>query len=142
MTSSPVLDRSDPGPGERGPHRPGFVAEKKNRRARRPRALIASATLIAAVLTLPLIFLLIEASSSGAAADARLIFRPLTAELLWNTVRLTVVVTALCAVIGTAAAWCVERTNVPGRNIWAVLVVVPLAIPDFVVSFRLASLWT
>ena len=142
MTSSPVLDRSDPGPGERGLHRPGFVADKKNRRARRPRALIASATLIAAVLTLPLIFLLIEASGSGAAADARLIFRPLTAELLWNTVRLTVVVTALCAVIGTAAAWCVERTNVPGRNIWAVLVVVPLAIPDFVVSFGWASLWT
>jgi iron(III) transport system permease protein len=98
--------------------------------------------LIAAVLALPLIFLLIEASASGAAADARLIFRPLTAELLWNTVRLTVVVTALCAVIGTAAAWCIERTNVPGRKIWAVLVVVPLAIPDFVVSFGWASLWT
>jgi iron(III) transport system permease protein len=98
--------------------------------------------LIAAVLALPLIFLLIEASASGAAADARLIFRPLTAELLWNTVRLTVVVTALCGVIGTAAAWTVERTNVPGRKIWAVLVVVPLAIPDFVVSFGWASLWT
>jgi iron(III) transport system permease protein len=142
MTSSPVLDRSDPGPGEPGLHRPGYVAEKKNRRARRPRALIASAVLIAAVLALPLIFLLIEASGSGAAADARLIFRPLTAELLWNTVRLTVVVTALCGVIGTAAAWTVERTNVPGRKIWAVLVVVPLAIPDFVVSFGWASLWT
>ena len=51
-------------------------------------------------------------------------------------------VTALCAVIGTAAAWCVERTDLPGRRIWAVLVVVPLAIPDFVVSFGWASLWT
>src|SRR5580693_4865874 len=142
MTSSPVLDRNDPGPGEPGLHRPGFVAEKKRRRTRRPRALIASAMLIAAVLALPLIFLLIEASASGAAADARLIFRPLTAELLWNTVRLTVVVTALCAVIGTAAAWCVERTNVPGRRVWAVLLVVPLAIPDFVVSFGWASLWS
>ena len=142
MTSSPVLDRSDPGPGEPGLDRPGFVAEKKRRRARRPRALIASAVLIAAVLALPLIFLLIEASASGAAADVRLIFRPLTAELLWNTVRLTVVVTALCAVIGTAAAWTTERTNVPGRRIWAVLVVVPLAIPDFVVSFGWASLWS
>ncbi|MGH3125905.1 MAG: hypothetical protein ACRDND_33425, partial [Streptosporangiaceae bacterium] len=78
MTSSPVLDRSDPGPGEPGLHRRGFVAEKKGRRARRPRALIASAMLIAAVLALPLIFLLIEASGSGAGADARLIFRPLT----------------------------------------------------------------
>ena len=142
MTSSPVLDRHGPGPGHPGGDGPVFVAEKKARHGRRPRALTASAVLIAAVLALPLIFLLIEASGSGAAADARLIFRPLTAELLWNTVRLTVVVTALCGVIGTAAAWTVERTNVPGRKIWAVLVVVPLAIPDFVVSFGWASLWT
>src|SRR5580704_2190611 len=91
---------------------------------------------------LPLVFLLIEARGAGTAAVAHLIFRRLTADLLWNTVRLTVVVTALCAVIGTAAAWCVERTNLPGRRVWAVLVVVPLAIPDFVVSFGWASLWT
>jgi iron(III) transport system permease protein len=52
------------------------------------------------------------------------------------------VVTALCAVIGTAAAWFVERTNLPGRRVWAVLVVVPFAIPDFVVSFGWASLST
>ena len=142
MTSSPVLDRHGPGPGQPGAGGTVFVAEKKARRGRRPRALTAAATLIAAVLALPLVFLLIEASGSGAAADWRLIARPLTGELLWNTVRLTVVVTALCAVIGTAAAWCVERTNVPGRKIWAVLVVVPLAIPDFVVSFGWASLWT
>jgi iron(III) transport system permease protein len=142
MTSSPVLDRHGPGPGQPGADGPVFVAGKKARPGRRPRALTAAATLIAAVLALPLVFLLVEASGSGAAADARLILRPLTGELLWNTVRLTVVVTALCAVIGTAAAWCVERTNVPGRTIWAVLVVVPLAIPDFVVSFGWASLWT
>ena len=64
-----------------------------------------------------------------------LIFRSLTLTLLWNTVRLTVVVTLLCAVIGIAAAWCVERTDLPCRRFWAVLLVVPLAIPDFVLSF-------
>jgi iron(III) transport system permease protein len=110
------------------------------RRAHRPVALIATSTVVAAILALPLVFLLIEASNSGLSADARLIFRSLTATLLWNTIRLTVVVTALCAIIGTAAAWCVERTDLPGRRVWAVLVVVPLAIPDFVVSFGWASL--
>ncbi|MFI5065930.1 MAG: ABC transporter permease [Streptosporangiales bacterium] len=142
MTSSPVLARRGPGPGQPGEHKPGSAAWRKPRRAQRPGSLIAAATLVAAILAVPLIFLLIEAAGSGAGADARLIIRPLTAELLWNTIRLTVVVTALCAVIGTAAAWCVERTNVPGRTIWAVLVVVPLAIPDFVVSFGWASLWS
>jgi iron(III) transport system permease protein len=112
------------------------------RRSHRPVALLTASYLVAAVLALPLVFLLIEAHGAGTADVAHLIFRPLTATLLWNTVRLTVVVTAACAVIGTGAAWCIERTDLPGRRAWAVLVVVPLAIPDFVVSFGWNSLWT
>ncbi len=111
-------------------------------RARRPVALLTISSLVAAILALPLVFLLIEAHGAGVSTVAHLIFRPLTRSLLWNTVRLTVAVTAACAVIGTAAAWCVERTDLPGRRVWAVLVVVPLAIPDFVVSFGWNSLWT
>jgi len=127
---SPLADRRDAqlAPAARRPHRPV--------------ALLTVSCLVAAILALPLVFLLIEAHGAGASAVARLIFRPLTGTLLWNTVRLTVVVTAACAVIGTAAAWCVERTDLPGRRAWAVLVVVPLAIPDFVVSFGWNSLWT
>jgi iron(III) transport system permease protein len=53
-----------------------------------------------------------------------------------------VVVTILCAIIGVLAAWCVERTDLPGRRVWAVLVVIPFAIPDFVVSFGWASSFT
>ena len=112
------------------------------RRRSRPVVLTICSALIAAALALPLLFLLIEARGAGTQAVGSLIFRPLTGELLWNTVRLTVTVTALCAVLGTAAAWCVERTDLPGRRIWAVLVVVPLAIPDFVVSFGWFSLWS
>ena len=111
------------------------------RRARRPVILLTVSYLVAAILALPLVFLLIEAHGAGASQVAQLIFRPLTLTLLWNTIRLTVVVTAACAVIGTAAAWWVERTDLPGRRAWAV-VVVPLAIPDFVVSFGWNSLWT
>jgi iron(III) transport system permease protein len=112
------------------------------RRGRRPVALIAAAAGVAVVLALPLVFLLIETSGAGLHTVASLIFRPLTGTLLWNTVQLTIAVTALCAVIGTGAAWLVERTSLPGRRVWAVLLVVPLAIPDFVVSFGWASLWT
>ena len=111
-------------------------------RARRPWGLLALSLAVAVVLVAPLCFLLIEAHGAGSSTIASLIFRSLTATLLWNTIRLTVVVTLLCAVIGTAAAWFVERTDLPGRRVWAVLVVVPLAIPDFVVSFGWASLST
>jgi iron(III) transport system permease protein len=119
----------------------GAKAVAAPRRTHRPVALLTLSWLVAAVLALPLVFLLIEAHGAGVSEVAHLIARPLTGSLLWNTVRLTVVVTLACAVIGTAAAWCVERTDLPGRRAWAVLVVVPLAIPDFVVGFGWNSLW-
>ena len=112
------------------------------RRPPRPWGLLAISVAVIAVLAAPLVFLLVEAHGAGVSTVEHLVFRGMTASLLWNTVRLTVVVTALCAIIGTAAAWCIERTDLPGRRIWAVLVVIPLAIPDFVVSFGWASLST
>jgi iron(III) transport system permease protein len=115
---------------------------RTGRRTSRPVALLTAAALVAALLAVPLVFLLIEAAGVGWSQLSQLIFRPLTWSLLWNTVRLSVVVTVACAVIGTGAAWFVERTDLPGRRVWAVLVVIPLAIPDFVVSFGWNSLWT
>ncbi|MGH2718826.1 MAG: ABC transporter permease [Actinomycetota bacterium] len=122
--------------GRPGPHVP--VAPRR----RRPTGLLTASLAVAAVLALPLVFLLRDAAGAGASTVAHLLWRRLTGELLWNTARLTVTVTVLCAAVGTAAAWFVERTDLPGRRVWAVLVVVPLAIPDFVVSFGWASLST
>jgi iron(III) transport system permease protein len=126
-------------PAPSGPARPAWW-----RRPRRlpPRGLLVASLIVVAVLLAPLSFLVVEASGVGIGAVAHLIWRPLTGTLLWNTVRLAVVVTLLCAVIGTLTAWCVERTDLPGRRVWAVLVVIPFAIPDFVVSFGWASLST
>jgi iron(III) transport system permease protein len=123
------------------PPRPG-QARRAGPRRRLPSGLLLLGAAVAVVLLLPLVFLLIEAVGAGPGTVGRLIDRSLTAQLLWNTVRLGVVVTLLCAVIGTGAAWLVERTNLPGRQAWAVLIVVPLAIPDFVISFGWASLST
>ena len=100
-----------------------------------PPLLFAAAVLVALAVVTPLVFLVVQAFQTGWSTLQPLLFRSLTAQLLWNTVSLTVVVTALCAVVGTALAWFVERTDLPGRRMWAVLVVVPLGIPDFVVSF-------
>jgi iron(III) transport system permease protein len=115
---------------------------RAGRRSSRPVALLTAAVLAAALMAVPLVFLLVEAGGAGAGELRGLIFRSLTWSLLWNTVRLAAVVTVACAVIGTGAAWCIERTDLPGRRAWAVLVVIPLAIPDFVVSFGWNSLWT
>ena len=97
--------------------------------------MLAAARWSPLVVLTPLVFLLVQAFQTGWSTLQPLLFRSLTAELLWNTVSLTVVVTLLCAVLGTTLAWFVERTDLPGRRMWAVLVVIPLGIPDFVVSF-------
>jgi iron(III) transport system permease protein len=107
-------------------HRPG---------GHRPIGLTVVAVLVSAVVLVPLAFLVVQAVQVGWAELHRLLFRHLTAVLVWNTVSLVVVVTAVCAVVGTLAAWFVERTDVPGRRWFAVLVIIPLGIPDFVVSF-------
>ena len=105
------------------------------RRRRMPRALLVLAVVVSIVVVLPLCFLVIQAIQVGWAELRALLFRGLTAQLIWDTVSLMVVVTALCAAIGTGAAWCIERTDLPGRRFFAVLVVIPIGIPDFVVSF-------
>ena len=108
-------------------------------RARRGRGLVVVATAVATLLLLPLVFLVVQAVQVGWDELSRLLFRHLTATLLWNTVSLLTTVAAVCAVIGTATAWCIERTNLPGRRVWAVLIVLPVAIPDFVIAYGWVS---
>jgi iron(III) transport system permease protein len=55
--------------------------------------------------------------------------------LLTHTVLLAAIVSLLAAMIGTAAAWVSERVAIPARRVVSVLLVLPLAIPDFVVGF-------
>jgi iron(III) transport system permease protein len=112
-----------------------------SRRAVAPGALLIVSVLVALVLLAPLAFLVQEAAQDGWSTLRPLLFRGLTATLLWNTVSLMLVVTVLCAGIGTLAAWFIERTDLPGRSVWAVLVVVPVGIPDFVVSFGWKSIF-
>jgi iron(III) transport system permease protein len=57
-----------------------------------------------------------------------------------HTVELAAVVTPACGVLGVAAAWVVERTRVPGRRVWPLLLVAPLAVPLFVTSYAWATL--
>jgi iron(III) transport system permease protein len=109
---------------------------------RRPRVVLGAAGLaVAALVLLTPGFLAVQAGQLGWSGITHVLVRPLVAQLLWNTVRLAAVVTVLAAAIGVAAAWCVERTTLPGRRFWAVLVVLPIAIPEFVVGYAWASVF-
>jgi iron(III) transport system permease protein len=66
--------------------------------------------------------------------------RPRVGELLTNTIKLVFGGITASIVIGTTAAWLVERTNLPGRRWWHLLMCAPLAVPAFVNSYGWVSL--
>jgi iron(III) transport system permease protein len=105
-----------------------------------PLSLWVAGIAAALLVLLPLGFTVIQASSFGLREAFALLVRPLVGELLVNTLTITAAAAAVAALIGTAAAWFVERTDLPGRRLWSVLVVVPLAIPPFVTSYAWVSL--
>ncbi len=107
---------------------------------RAPRGLLAAAALSALLVLLPLAFTFYRATTFGFDDTIELVFRPLVGELFVNTLMITVSATLACTVIGTAAAWFVERTHVPGRRAWAVLAAAPLAMPPFITSYAWVSL--
>ncbi|MDH6108888.1 iron(III) transport system permease protein [Kitasatospora sp. MAP12-15] len=116
------------------------AADRPPRAGRRlPWLLTALSVVVAALLLLPLGFLLLQAGQAGWSTVGGLMFRRLTWDLLCNTVELAVIVTAGCALLGTAAAYCVERVALPGRRIFSVLLVLPVAVPDFVVGYAWSS---
>jgi iron(III) transport system permease protein len=116
-------------------------SSRRWQRQRRRPVLAALSVAVAVLVLLPLVFLILQAGQAGWGEVRTLLFRRLTWELLRNTVELAVLVTAACTTIGVAAAWVVERTNVPLRRVWAVLLVLPFAIPDFVTGYAWSSIF-
>jgi iron(III) transport system permease protein len=109
-------------------------------RRRWPLVSVLGAAVAGALVLLPIAFLIEQAGSEGWGEAKRLLLRHTVAVLLWNSLRLTLACTLLCALLGVGAAWLVERTDVPLRRLWAVLLVLPLGVPDFVTGFGWVSI--
>ena len=101
---------------------------------------MALSALIALVALIPLFFVVGYVISIGWEQAVALTWRPRVGELLKNTGLLVAGCVGLSALLGTGAAWLVERTTLPGRRMWNVLLVAPLAVPAFVNSFGWVSL--
>nr|WP_290665876.1 iron ABC transporter permease [Ardenticatena sp.] len=83
---------------------------------------------------LPLTYLALRVFSGGFAAW-RLVFRPSTLEVIWNSGLLAAAVTVCSALIALPLAWLTVRTDLPGRRTWTVLVSLPLVIPSYVGAY-------
>jgi iron(III) transport system permease protein len=102
--------------------------------------LVTVAGLVAVAVLLPLGFTLEQAVQVSFPDAMALLFRPLVGELLVNTGGIVLSATLVAALLGTVCAWLVERTALPGRRVWGVLAVVPLAVPPFISSFAWVSI--
>jgi iron(III) transport system permease protein len=102
--------------------------------------LVAIAAAIATLTLVPVGFLLDQTFSTSWDEVQRLLFRDFVGHLLVSTVSLVAVGTLACTVLGVAVAWLVERTDLPGRRLWAVLAALPITVPAFVTSYSWVSI--
>ncbi len=105
-----------------------------------PRLLLLAAVAVAGLCVLPLVYVALDTFSLGWTAAYELIVRPKVGRLLVTTVALTVLGVLISLVLGTGLAFVVARTALPGRAVWNVLLVAPLAVPAFVTSYGWVSL--
>lgn len=109
------------------------------RRRLAPLALLAAGAVPVLLVLAPLAQTVSEAATVAPRAAFALLARPLVMGLLANTIALVVATALVAGVLGTAIAWSVERTDIPGRRAFGALAAVPLAIPPFVSSYAWVS---
>lgn len=98
--------------------------------------------MVAVIVLLPVVITIFQAFHGGVSAAETSIRASSSLTLLLHTALVALVATPICGVFGVGAAWLVERTRVPGRRLWALLVVAPLVMPLFVTSYAYATLGT
>jgi iron(III) transport system permease protein len=106
---------------------------------RPPWPLVVLGAVIAMGALVPIGYIAWYAVDLGPAATWDLLARPRVGELMRNTLALLVGVVALSTVLGTATAWVVESTDLPGKIWWHAALVAPLAVPAFVNSYAWVS---
>lgn len=104
-----------------------------------PASVLIPAALVTLAALIPIGFVLTAGILTGWEDAAYLIFRPRVGELVFNTVSLVLLTVPITVVLGVGTAWLVERTDVPGARIWALLLAAPLAVPAFVNSYAWIS---
>jgi iron(III) transport system permease protein len=95
---------------------------------------------VALVILLPVIFTVVQAAQGGWGAVWASLRASSSLTLLLHTTLLALAATPICGVLGVASAWFIERTRLPGRRLWSLLVVTPLVVPVFVTSYAWANL--
>ncbi len=100
------------------------------------RSLLLLPALVGALVALaPIAYLVVRATETGLDAVWEELSRPQTRTMLRRSVVITLTVTVLCVLVGTAAAWLVATTDLLGRRFLEVALALPLAVPTYVAAY-------
>ncbi len=94
----------------------------------------------AAAVLLPLGYLVVRSLGADAGQVARLVFRRQSLEQLGNTMVLGAAVVVVTTLTALPAAWLTSRTDLPMKRFFALALVLPLAIPGYLMAYTLLSL--
>jgi iron(III) transport system permease protein len=118
---------------ERRPRLSGPGADRR----RTPVPLAAVSALVACLFATPLAYLAVRGLTEGGTLAAWT--SGATVVPLARTLLLGVSVATASAVLGTALAWLVARTDLPGRRAARLLLPLPLVMPSFIAAFALVA---
>ncbi len=119
--------------------RAGAVARLRGQGPRRPPlALRLSGLAVAALMVVPLVYLVVRAWG-GDSGSWELILRGRTVWLALRSAGLAAAVTAGAVALGVPLAWLTTRTDLPGRRAFAVAAALPLVIPSYIGAFAILS---
>ena len=90
---------------------------------------------------IPLVAVIITASSGGWSAFANQLTNEQTASAILLTIRAAIVVTLINVVIGTVIAWVLVRDKFWGKGLLEVIIDIPFALPTIVAGLVLLSLY-
>jgi iron(III) transport system permease protein len=104
-----------------------------------PLGLTAASAVVAAVVLVPVLWLLKTGLDVGPSEAVALLTRPTTVQVFVNSAVLVGVTTAACVFLGVTLAYLTVRTDLPFRRFWTVVVSLPLVIPSYIGAFAYVS---
>lgn len=93
----------------------------------------------AVAIAAPIIYLVTRMLQADAAQVLGDLFRHRTLGLLWNTAALCVGVLVFTILIAFPIAYVTTQTNLRGRGVFALIGVLPLAVPGYIMAYALLS---
>ena len=112
---------------------PGVPGEVRRAGDDRPVAALLLGGAVAAAVSLPVVWVALAAVAAPDVPST--VTSPRVLRILGNSLALVATVTVAAVLLGVPLSYLTTRTNLPGRRLWTVLLVMPLVLPGWIGAF-------